>query len=115
MGRLIKEKINAQIFEILAAKPQKRNVIFDELHKAERTSADFDVEVTYIIHEFQKPDYAVRFINNTVNEFIKSTDDVLFHPIYSINKNLPFCDRNENKSKEFLINSKYQQNELGNK
>ena len=93
-------------------KRYKRNAIFGDLHRAKRMSTNFDAEVSYFIEKFRKADYPLHFCNSIVTDFIKSTNDL--QDSYIIKPNLleyqkpfivieiPFCDRNEKKSKYFF-------------
>ena len=56
------------------------------------STANFDAEVNYILEKFRKADYLLRFINNIVNDSIKSMNNlgdsyILLYSIYSKNKN----------------------------
>ena len=78
----------------------------------EQMSTNFDAEVSYFIEKFRKADYPLHFCNSIVTDFIKSTNDL--QDSYIIKPNLleyqkpfivieiPFCDRNEKKSKYFF-------------
>ena len=116
-------------------KRYKYHATFGDLHRAKRISKDFNEEVNYIIDNFQKALYRLRFINNIVNDFIKSTAwktrkmHILLHPLHSKTKNLSFWLKFhfgiemwrggktllENFMNLLTINSKYQRNELQKK
>ena len=53
----------------------KLSAIFGDLHKVERISTTFNVEVSYI-DKFRKANYSLRFPNDIVNDFMKSTNDL---------------------------------------
>jgi len=93
-------------------KRYKRNSVLGDLHRAKRISSDFQTEVIYIKNKFLKADYPLRFIDSIVNNFNQCTtekNDSFIIPPYLFEEEkpfilieIPFCEKNENKSKDFI-------------
>ena len=96
--------------------PKRYNSITTDLHRAKRIATDFNKEVKIIIKKFIKADYPKAFINNVIKQFNQdqlrneitkedeplvpsdvSKIEKLFHLLY-----LPYCEKNEAKSKDFI-------------
>ena len=92
-------------------KRYKRNAIIGDLHRSKRISMNFADEVKHIKSKFLRADYPLRFVDSIIRNFLSENDveesfiippnlfdeDKLFLLI-----DIPFCEKNENKSKDFI-------------
>ena len=92
-------------------KRYKRNAIIGDLHRAKRISSNFNTEVYNIKTKFQKAGYPFRFVNSIVNQFsstYEAEDSFIIPPNFFEDEKpfilieIPFCDLNERKSKDFV-------------
>ena len=93
-------------------KRYKRNAINGELHRAFKISSNFDKEVLNIKQKFKNVGFPIRFIDSVIRDFrtnpIDETDDDII-PMWLFDDRkdfvikLPFCPKNEEVSKQFLI------------
>ena len=86
------------------------------MQRAKKGSADFNEEVKIIRNKFMKADYPRAFINNVIKQFnqdqlhneITEDKEPLIPPdLFEIEKPfrilyLPYCEKNEAKSKDFI-------------
>ena len=87
----------------------KRNIINNDLHRAEKLSTDFCNEIREIKHKFESADYPVRFVDSVIKDFKErerqqpksneenNHDSKPFVPI-----KIPFCEKNEKIGRHFL-------------
>ena len=94
----------------------KRNSIIIDLNHAKRIATDFNKEVRIIRNKLIKADYPKAFINNVIKQFnqeqlhneITEEDEPLVPPdFFEIEKPfhllyLPYCEKNETKSKNLI-------------
>ena len=93
-------------------KRYKRNTINGNLHRSKRISSNFDEEIPLIKEKFVKADYPLRCINSVVNDFQKGVwcgdgSFVIPTSLFEIARpfifvEIPYCELNEIKSKQFL-------------
>ena len=93
-------------------KRYKRNTILGDLHRSKRISTSFEDEIQCIKQKFVKADYPLRFVNSVIREFNEpneTTNESFIIPpnLFEIDKpfvlvELPYCELNEHKSKDFL-------------
>ena len=104
-------------WESKVPKHYKRNTLLGELHRAKKISSNFQKEVKNIKENFNKTNFPLRFINNVVAQFNKNIynnkernedDEMIIPPqLFEIPKKIfflqvPFCEANEKRSKNFL-------------
>ena len=104
-------------WESKVPKYYKRNTLLGELHRAKKISSNFQKEVKNIKEKFNKTNFPLRFINNVVTQFNKNMynnkerneeDEMIIPPhLFEILKKIlflqvPFCEANEKRSKNFL-------------
>ena len=104
-------------WESKVPKHYKRNTLLGELHRAKKISSNFQKEVKNIKEKFNKTNFPLRFINNVVAQFNKNIynnkernedDEMIIPPqLFEIPKKIfflqvPFCEANEKRSKNFL-------------
>ena len=104
-------------WESKVPKHYKRNTLLGELHRAKKISSNFQKEVKNIKEKFNKANFPLRFINNVVTQFNKNMynnkerneeDEMIIPPqLFEIPKKIlflqvPFCEANEKRSKNFL-------------
>ena len=85
-------------------KKLKRNIINNDLHRAQKISTDFNAEINNIKNKFKNADYPSRFVDSIIKGFEQKRKKVPseqetkpFIPI-----KVPFCDKNEHIAKHFL-------------
>ena len=95
-------------------KRYKRNIITTDLHRAENIASNIEEEIKTIRKKFIKADYPVPFINSVINQYKdkikeKEIDDDYIIPPFLFKEEkpfillkLPFCEQNEQKSKDFI-------------
>ena len=95
-------------------KRYKRNIITTDLHRAENITSNIEEEIKTIRKKFIKADYPVPFINSVINQYKdkikeKEIDDDYIIPPFLFKEEkpfillkLPFCEQNEQKSKDFI-------------
>ena len=99
-------------------KRYKRNTITIDLHRAENISSNMNEEIKIIRNKFIKADYPNPFINSVINQYknksnretqeLDDNDDFIIPPyLFETEKQfillkLPFCELNEQKSKDFI-------------
>ena len=97
-------------------KRYKRNSIKIDLYRAKRIATDFNKEVKNINKKFIKADYPKAFINSVITQFNREEvnketveeDEPLIPPdFFEVEKPfqllyLPYCEKNEAKSKDFI-------------
>ena len=104
-------------WESKVPKHYKRNTLLGELHRAKKISSNFQKEVKNNKEKFNKANFPLRFINNVVAQFNKNMhnnkerneeDEMIIPPqLFEIPKKIsflqvPFCEANEKRSKNFL-------------
>ena len=104
-------------WESKVPKHYKRNTLLGELHRAKKISSNFQKEVKNNKEKFNKANFPQRFINNVVAQFNKNMhnnkerneeDEMIIPPqLFEIPKKIsflqvPFCEANEKRSKNFL-------------
>ena len=104
-------------WESKVPKHYKRNTLLGELHRAKKISSNFQKEVKNNKEKFNKANFPQRFINNVVAQFNKNMhnnkerneeDEMIILPqLFEIPKKIsflqvPFCEANEKRSKNFL-------------
>ena len=98
-------------------KRYKRNAITGDLYRAQRISTNFKQEISIIRSKYRKANYPIRFINSIITNFMEKNntqsqenDSFLIPPYFydeeeakpNILVELPFCNANETKSKDFI-------------
>ena len=92
-------------------KRYKRNAINGELHRATKISSNFDREVSKIKQKFKNVGFPIKFIESVIRDFQtipnEVTDDIIPTWLFDDRKDfviyLPFCPKNEEVSKHFLL------------
>ena len=92
-------------------KRYKRNAITGELHRARRIASDFEKETTRIKKKFLSVGFPSRFVESVISDFMKVPDpdeeDIipswLFDDRRVLTVRLPFCPKNEEISKTFVL------------
>ena len=97
-------------------KRYKRNSIKVDLHHTKKTSTNFKEEIKFIRNNFIKPDFLLPFTNSIIKDFNNqqkivqqnSEEELIIpssffevEPTFLLLK-LPFCEKNEAKSKDFI-------------
>ena len=92
-----------------APKKFKRNVINNDLHRAQKISTDFGTEIIAIKQKYEFADYPRRFVDSIIKDYnekkseqpkpneVSDQESKPFVPI-----KIPFCDKNEKIAKHFL-------------
>ena len=104
-------------WESKVPKHYKRNTLLGELKHAKKISSNFQKEVKKLKEKFSRANFPLRFINSVVVQFNKNMynnkerneeNEMIFPPqLFEISKKIlslqvPFCQANEKRSKNFL-------------
>ena len=85
----------------------QKNVIVGDLHCANKISSDLEKEISIIKAKYLKAGYPNGFIDSIINDFHQTKEDFLIPPSLfeerkEISFQVPFCKRNEEKTKRII-------------
>ena len=97
------------------SKRYKRTAINGDLHRSKRIATDFEKEIVQIKKKLLAPNLPSRFINSVCNDFLNKKNnheniDFIIPPgIFDVKSpviltEIPYCDKNEVASKQFIKN-----------